>query len=119
MWALLVLHCFVAVVGCGATSGSYSALLNLRGGLVPQAEVAEEGEELQDYYEQFTLDYGCEDNVRIAGSMRGLIKTGRLTGLAETDPFLKWLNEKLEKGSEPPQGRVKPYFVSNSATLGV
>mmetsp|Transcript_28503 Transcript_28503/g.63180 ORF Transcript_28503/g.63180 Transcript_28503/m.63180 type:complete len:118 (+) Transcript_28503:167-520(+) len=80
MWALLVLYCFVAV---GAT-GEYSAVLNLRGGLVPQA-----GENGEDYYEQFTLDYGCEDNVRIAGSMRGLIKSGRLAALPESDPFLK------------------------------
>lgn len=64
------------------------------------------------YYERFPLDYGCDDNIRIAGSMKGFIRTGRLSGLQESDPFFKWLNEKLEKGPEVPSNRVKPYYVS-------
>jgi len=64
------------------------------------------------YYERFPLDYGCDDNIRIAGSMKGFIRTGRLSGLHESDPFFKWLNEKLEKGPEVPSNRVKPYYVS-------
>lgn len=64
------------------------------------------------YYERFPLDYGCDDNIRIAGSMKGFIRTGRLSGLHESDPFFKWLNEKLENGPEAPSNRVKPYYVS-------
>ena len=64
-----------------------------------------------DYYERYSLDYGCDDNSRIAGSMKGFIRTGRLSGLPESDPFFKWLNDKLEKGSEAPAVRVKPYYV--------
>jgi hypothetical protein len=81
-------------------------VLRIRGGLVPQP--SEDGE----YYEKFKIDYGCDDNVRIAGSMRGLIKSGKLTSLPHADPFIRWLNEKLEKGPQPPGGRVKPFYVS-------
>mmetsp|Transcript_28503 Transcript_28503/g.63178 ORF Transcript_28503/g.63178 Transcript_28503/m.63178 type:complete len:171 (+) Transcript_28503:490-1002(+) len=28
-------------------------------------------------------------------------------------PFLKWLNDKLEKGAEAPSGRVKPYYAAD------
>jgi hypothetical protein len=83
----------------------FSGVLHLRGGLVPQP--SEDGE----YYEKFKIDYGCDDNVRIAGSMRGLIKSRKLTSLPHADPFIRWLNEKLEKGPQPPGGRVKPFYV--------
>ena len=86
---------------------SQSMLYILRGGLVPEANGVD-----AEYYEKFRLDYGCDDNVRIAGSMRGLISSGSLALLLEGDPFLRWLNEKLEKGPQPPKGRVKPYYVS-------
>ena len=90
-------------------SNHYNYLLNLRGGAVPQASPSSNGD---DYYEKFHLDYGCEDNIRIAGSMKGLIKSGKLSNLHENDKFLKWLNQKLEIGSELPTSRVKPYYVS-------
>ena len=77
----------------------------LRGGLVPQA--SDDGK----YYEKFDIDYGCDDNVRMAGSMRGLIKAGKLTALESPDRFIRWLNKKLEYGAEPAAERVKPFFV--------
>lgn len=82
-----------------------AATVSLRGGLVPQAN--EDGE----YYEKFKIDYGCEDNVRVAESMRGLIKGGKLASLPQGDRFLRWINRKLEKGPQPPNGRVKPFYV--------
>mmetsp|Transcript_22054 Transcript_22054/g.36948 ORF Transcript_22054/g.36948 Transcript_22054/m.36948 type:complete len:238 (+) Transcript_22054:75-788(+) len=106
------LVCCIAVlaivqVSC-ANIARLNSLLQLRGGLVPQAD-----EDGGGYYEQFQLDYGCEDNVRIAGSMRGLIRSGKLSSLPESDPFLKWLNDKLEKGAEAPDGRVKPFYAAD------
>ena len=74
--------------------------------LVPQAK-----EIGGDYYEQFHLDYGIEDNVRVAGALKGLIKSGKLSNLPEPDLFLKWLQEHLEKGPEPISGRLKPFYV--------
>jgi hypothetical protein len=64
-----------------------------------------------DYFEKFKLDYDCEDNVRMAGSTRGLIPEGKLSNLPTNDPFIKWLNEHLEIGPEDLTGRVKPYYV--------
>jgi hypothetical protein len=81
-------------------------LFGIRGGWVPQASEAG-----GDYFEKFEIDYGCQDNVRIAGSTRGLIKAGKLSSLPESDPFLKWVNEHLEKGQEEPNGRLKPFYV--------
>lgn len=69
---------------------------------------------IKDYYDQFELDYGCEDNVRVAGAVRGLIKTGSLTKLPQKDLFLKWLHSHLEKGNEPIVDRLKPFYVCNS-----
>jgi len=80
-------------------------------GRAPPSPVSSDGVD-DGYYERFPLDYGCEDNIRIAGSMKGFIRTGRLSGLHESDPFFKWLNEKLENGPEVPSTRVKPYYVS-------
>lgn len=87
-----------------ALSGPF---FELRGGLVPQAD-----ETGGDYYEQFELDYGSKDNRRVAGATRGFIRSGKLAGLPESDPFKKWLNQHLEKGSEPISGRIKPFYVS-------
>ena len=64
-----------------------------------------------DYYEQFELDYGGADKKRVAGATRGFIRSGKLAGLPESDPFKKWLNQHLEKGAEPVSGRIKPFYV--------
>lgn len=82
---------------------------NFRGGYVPQVD-----EIGGDYYEKFNLDYGCVDNVRVAGFTRGLIQGGKLLSLPESDPFLKWVNEHLEKGPEDSGGRLKPYYVTTA-----
>lgn len=104
-----LLLCLVALSFAAAAGAKmYGAgLLKYRGGLVPQA--SEVGD---DYYEKFELDYGCEDDVRTAGSMRGFITAGKLSSLPEKDPFLKWVNEHLESGPEEAVGRIKPYYVS-------
>jgi hypothetical protein len=78
----------------------------LRGGLVPQASDG-------DYYENFKIDYGCDDRRRSAGSLRGLIREGSLLTLPESDRFLRWIHAKLEKGPQPPSGRVKPFYVGH------
>ena len=91
------------------TSSSISSALQIRGGLVPQADEAG-----GDYYEQFELDYGTADKKRVAGATRGFIRSGKLAGLPESDPFKKWLNQHLEKGAEPISGRVKPFYVSST-----
>lgn len=107
MLAAVVLVLAMVVCASSAAQVSRGNLLTIRGGLVPEA--SQDGTE---YYEKFNLDYGCEDNSRIAGSMRGFIKTGKLASLPETDPFLKWVNEHLENGAEEFTTRVKPYYVS-------
>ena len=97
------------VSGVGSSGFSLSKnspVLDLRGGLVPQADEAG-----GDYYEQFELDYGGVDKKRVAGATRGFIRSGKLAGLPESDPFKKWLNQHLEKGAEPVSGRVKPFYV--------
>ena len=96
----LAVHIFISI-------GHDVKCVSIRGGLVPQA-----GETDREYYDQFELDYGSKDNVRIAGSMRGFIKNGRLEGLPEQDLFMKWWNRYLEVGPQPPTGRIKPFYVS-------
>ena len=100
----LVLAVLSATANCATLNGAF---FELRGGLVPQAD-----ETGGDYYEQFELDYGTKDNKRVAGATRGFIRSGKLAGLPESDPFKKWLNQHLEKGSEPISGRIKPFYVS-------
>ena len=80
-------------------------IVSIRGGLVPEA--TPDGE----YYEKFQLDYGCEDHVRLAGRMMGLLKPGKISSLVEKDPLFSWLNEKLEGGPQPSTTRYKPYYV--------
>ena len=109
---LLVVLSFAIATGSttATTSPSCHGLENvyrIRGGLVPQA--SETG---GNYYEQFELDYGTADKRRIAGSMRGFINGGKIASLPEVDPFLKWMNENLEKGPETSPGRLKPFYVS-------
>jgi hypothetical protein len=90
----------------GVASTMANPLLQIRGGTVPQADEAG-----SDYYEQFELDYGSADKRRVAGATRGFIKSGKLEGLPESDPFKQWLNQHLEKGAEPISGRLKPFYV--------
>jgi hypothetical protein len=110
---MLVLFCgwFCVLLSTFSISAKLN-ILSIRGGLVPEAN-----EQGGDYYDQFQLDYGREDNVRIAGQMRGLIKSGKISSLPEKDPFLKWINEHLEKGPEEFVGRIKPYYVSFQINL--
>jgi hypothetical protein len=81
-------------------------VLAVRAGLVTPASAEE-----TEYYEKFKLDYGCNDFIRSAGSLCGVIKAKSLSSLPEVDPFLKWLNEKLERGAGTPLSRVKPFYV--------
>ena len=89
---------------------SETIVSSIRGGYVPQADGIG-----GDYYEKFQLDYGIIDDTRVAGATRGLIQGGKLLSLPESDPFLKWINEHLEKGPEETNGRIKPYYVSERA----
>lgn len=111
-WRICLAVMVVLIGGVqGSTHGRFTALLKLRGGLVPQAK-----ESGGDYFEQFHLDYGSKDNKRVAGAMRGFIASGKLTGLPESDPFFKWLNEHLEKGPESVSGRLKPFYAADFGT---
>ena len=103
--SLLLLSIIASTVQSSTTS--IKSVLQLRGGLVPQASSTD-----GDYYEKFTLDYGSDDKSRIAGSLRGFIKTGKLSALPQSDLFLKWICEHLEKGPDPISGRLKPFYVS-------
>lgn len=96
-----------ALTSSARPDGLSSSFLQIRGGLVPQADEAG-----GDYYEQFELDYGTADKKRVAGATRGFIRSGKLASLPESDPFKKWLNQHLEKGAEPVSGRIKPFYVS-------
>ncbi len=78
--------------------------LKIRGGILPFNPE-------NDFYDQFELDYGCNDTLRNAGSLRGFIKTGKIKALPESDDFLKWLNNHLEAGPQPITGRIKPFYV--------
>jgi hypothetical protein len=90
-------------------TSTMGTLLGLRGGLVPQAD-----EDGKNYYEKFELDYGSDDTRRNAGAMRGFLPPGRLSALPESDPFLKWWNEYLEKGpAEELTGRLKPFYAAD------
>lgn len=102
---LIILLLTLLIIKC--IDGNNSLLL-IKGGLVPQA--AEPGAE---YYEKFTLDYGGLDNKRMAGAMRGFIKSGVLPNLPENDPFMKWLNNHLDKGMEPITGKIKPFYAAD------
>lgn len=83
-------------------------MLQFRGGLVPEAKDSSPDE----YYDQFELDYGTSDNKRTAGALKGFIKSGALSALPESDSFIKWIFQHLEKGPEPPNSRLKAYYVS-------
>lgn len=102
----LLLLFFNSIFNQAFCTSDYSNILQFRGGLVPQAD---ENSDLE-YYNQFELDYGSNDKSRIAGSLRGFVSSGKLTGLEESDPFFKWLNSHLEIGPEPLGSRVKPFY---------
>lgn len=78
-----------------------SAIRTLRGGAAAD----------DDYYSQFEIDYGVEDNRRIAGALRGFIKSGSLASLPQSDAFLKWIQSYMEEGPKPTKGRLKAYHV--------
>ena len=98
---VLILIILIEFINC-------SKLFIIRGGLVPQYEQGQD-----TYYEKFILDYGGIDNKRIAGAMRGFIKSGVLPNLPESDPFMKWLNTHLDKGMESVSGRIKPFYAAD------
>jgi len=104
---LTLLFFYISICSALAIRISLSPVTSIRGGLVPEA--TPDGE----YYEKFQLDYGCEDNVRLAGRMMGLLKPGKISSLVEKDPLFSWLNEKLERGPQAPTTRFKPYYVQN------
>jgi hypothetical protein len=110
--ALSAGFCAISSSASVDASGIGSKVLQIRGGLVPQAD-----EIGGDYYEQFELDYGSADKSRVAGATRGFIRSGKLAGIPESDPFKKWLNQHLEKGAEPISGRIKPFYVSSFCRL--
>jgi hypothetical protein len=103
--AIFLVYIISILVLCSSSLNSNTRIQGIRGGLVPQAT-----DDLE-YFEQFRLDYGNDDKTRAAGSLKGFIKTGNLASLSESDPFLKWINEHLEKGPEPIIGRLKPFYV--------
>ena len=113
LWYLLSIFSALFCLSASSASGDVGgfslgrSFFEIRGGLVPQADEAG-----GDYYEQFELDYGTADKKRVAGATRGFIRSGKLAGLPENDPFKKWLNQHLEKGAEPIAGRIKPFYVS-------
>ena len=104
--------CFVIFLACVLVNNVCChnfVMISLRGGIVPEA--SDDGK----YYEKFDLDYGpTYDKVRHAGRMAGVLRPGILGKLRDPDPFFSWLNEKLEKGPQAPNGRYKPYYVSLS-----
>ena len=90
------------------SSSTHSTILRLRGGKAPQGN----DNSASDYYDKFELDYGKKDKVRVAGAIRGFLPAGKISDLPESDPFLKWLNEHMETGPTPIEGRLKPFYVS-------
>ena len=88
----------------------------MRGGLVPQADSIG-----GQYIELFDdIDYGVADSTRQAGSLKGLVKPGRLTSLPEKDPFLRWLYDQLDKGptlsdrlTPTSSNRLKPFYAAD------
>eukprot|EP01041_Mallomonas_annulata_P005764 gene5764-11652_t len=99
---------FIAIILSITSFTSYSSsfnILHLRGGAM---KARKEGS--PEYYDQFDLDYGKDDNARIAGALRGFLKTGKLANREEDDLFLKWMNVHLETGPEPLDARTKPFY---------
>eukprot|EP01031_Cornospumella_fuschlensis_P031684 gene31684-38292_t len=114
-FSIIFLSFLVSVVGASVADSGVTSLLRIRGGKSSAVDEAKAAEAV-DYYDQFHLDYGCNDNVRIAGSMRGFIRTGSLSKLPQSDAFIQWLQRHLESGPEPFDGRVKPCHVADFGT---
>lgn len=108
MLALFIVCCLAALQTSSARSAGVQNVFKFRGGLVPEAKDSSP----DDYYDQFELDYGTNDNKRIAGALKGFVKSGALSSLPESDSFIKWVFQHLEKGPEPPNSRLKAYYVS-------
>jgi len=87
----------VALAVCSGEVASMASVLKLRGGGVGPKQ-SQGG---ADYYDQFSLDYGIQDKERIAGALRGFVRSGALSGLRESDPFFTFMNKYLEDGPEP------------------
>ena len=92
-----------------ANASSKASVLDIRGGGVGPRQ-SYDG---TDYYDQFELDYGTKDNERIAGALRGFVKSGALSRLREDDAFLVYMNKYLEDGPEAISGRVKPFYAAD------
>jgi hypothetical protein len=104
----LLISYYISIISCG----SLQKLFQFRGGLVPEASDSSPDE----YYDRFELDYGTNDNKRIAGALKGFVKTGALASLPESDSFMKWVFEHLEKGPETPKNRLKAYYAADFGT---
>lgn len=91
-----------AIVALPATTLSL-----LRGGAIRNPS----NSDAADYYEKFHIDYGVDDNRRMAGALRGFIKTGTLANLPQSDAFLRWLQTYMEEGTVSSKGRIKAYHV--------
>ena len=105
---LFVIVSSILTVISGKLSSS-QALLQLRGGEVGPRQ-SKDG---KDYYDQFNLNYGSGDTERIAGALRGFVKSGSLLNLRENDPFLAYMNKYLEEGPEEMRGRIKPFYAAD------
>ena len=103
----------VVLPSAEANKNTFEKVFTLKGGLVDAVNEDIKG---LDYYEQFELDYGSSDKERKAGALRGFLKTGALTALPESDPFKKWLNKHLEKGTKEFKGRIKPFYAADFGT---
>lgn len=114
---LILLHVVGSVAAAnGAASLDVANVLSIRGGARRPRSRKPKGSSSGgsgEYYEQFDLDYGREDNERLAGAMRGFIKTGNIAKLKEDDPFLSWWNQYLESGRDPVEGRLKPFYAAD------
>ncbi len=68
----------------------------------------------KDFYEQFKLDYGTEDNIRSIATLRAapeVISKDKLTYLRTIDSFKRWMNIKVEHGPETITETLRPYHV--------
>ena len=69
----------------------------------------------KDFYQQFKLDYGAEDNFRSAVTLKatpGIIPKDALSYLPTIDSFKRWMNIKVEHGPETITETLKPFHVS-------
>lgn len=114
--ALVLIVLCTSSVATYKNTRSINRCLSMRGGLVPQADSI--GGQYIELLED--IDYGVTDSTRQAGSLKGLVKPGRLASLPEKDPFLRWLYEQLEKGpalsdrlTPTSSNRLKPFYAAD------